>query len=89
MKHRQRKPEGGLQSTVTGYRPDLAACQTEPDEGGAQTSSAVYENDNKAYVNITDNVTVSEYEGLETTYEYSNTAHIYSNLKLTAFLLFQ
>ena len=87
IKVRQRKPESALQSTyltrqtVADRVPDLAACPTKPGESGANGSSAVYENDNKAYVNITDTVTVPEYAGFENTNEYSNTAHVYSDLK--------
>lgn len=78
IKQKQRKPESALRSTnrtlqtETSRGADRAACQT---------SSAVYENDNKAYVNITDTVNVPEYAGLERANEYSNTAHIYSHLK--------
>jgi len=81
MKHRQRMPDDGLKSSVTCRRADRAACQTKPGDNGTQTASAVYENDNRDYVNITDTVTVPEYAGLEKGNEYSNTAHIYSDLK--------
>jgi len=84
---RQRKQDNELQSTYLtpqtglGHRLQEDAYQTNPGENGLPTSSPLYANDNKAYVNITDTVTVPKYAGLEKANEYSNTAHIYSDLK--------
>ena len=83
IKQRQRKPESAVQAarltpqTGTGRELD----QTKPGENGPPTFSPIYENENKAYFNIPDTVTVPEYAGLEKANEYSNTAHIYSDLK--------
>ena len=87
IKQRHRQPDGAQQSmyltpqTGTDHPLQVATSQTNPGDSGANGSLAVYENDNNAYVNITNAVTVPEYAELEKTIEYSNTAHIYSDLK--------
>jgi len=90
INQRQRKPESALQTSTyltpqagTDHLFHVATHQTKQGKCGSNGSSALYENDNKAYVNIKDTATVSEYAGLEQTNEYSNTAHIYSDLKWT------